>query len=62
MKVFVDDDACRGHGVCLAACPEVFDLSDGGYAVTLMSEVPAEHEDAVREAAAGCPERAITLD
>jgi len=62
VKVFVDDDACRGHGVCLAACPEVFDLSDGGYAVTLMSEVSAEHEDTVREAAGGCPERAIRLD
>ncbi|MGN0041881.1 ferredoxin, partial [Rhodococcus sp. (in: high G+C Gram-positive bacteria)] len=50
MKVSVDDDSCRGHGVCLALCPEVFDLSDGGYAVTLVSEVPAEHEDSVREA------------
>jgi ferredoxin len=62
VKVFVDDDACRGHGVCLAACPEVFDLSDGGYAVTLVSEVPAEHEESVREAAACCPEKAIRLD
>jgi ferredoxin len=61
VKVSVDDDSCRGHGVCLALCPEVFDLSDGGYAVTLVSEVPAEHEDSVREAAASCPERAITL-
>ncbi|MFD3813433.1 ferredoxin [Rhodococcus sp. NPDC058639] len=61
MKVSVDDDSCRGHGVCLALCPDVFDLSDGGYAVTLVSEVPAEHEDSVREAAASCPERAITL-
>ncbi|NMD96711.1 ferredoxin [Rhodococcus sp. BL-253-APC-6A1W] len=61
MKVSVDDDSCRGHGVCLALCPEVFDLSDGGYAVTLVSEVPAEHEDSVREAAASCPERAITI-
>ncbi|MGN5236952.1 ferredoxin [Rhodococcus sp. SJ-3] len=61
MKVHVDDDACRGHGVCLAICPEVFELSDGGYAVTLVSDVPAEHEDNVREAAASCPERAISI-
>ncbi|MEE2032890.1 ferredoxin [Rhodococcus chondri] len=61
MKVSVDDDACRGHGVCLATCPEVFDLSDGGYAVTLVSEVPSQHENAVRDAAANCPERAITV-
>ncbi|MCK0093893.1 ferredoxin [Rhodococcus sp. NPDC060086] len=61
MKVHVDDDACRGHGFCLAICPEVFELSDGGYAVTLVSEVPAEHEDNVREAVASCPERAISI-
>jgi len=61
VKVSVDDDSCRGHGVCLALCPEVFDLSDAGYAVTLVSEVPSEHEDSVREAAASCPEHAITI-
>ncbi|NLV80093.1 MAG: ferredoxin [Rhodococcus sp.] len=59
MKVRVDDDACRGHGVCLATCPEVFDLSDGGYAVVTVDEVPTEHADAVRDAASNCPERAI---
>ncbi|UYP18624.1 ferredoxin [Rhodococcus sp. Z13] len=61
MRVFVDDDTCRGHGACLAGCPEVFDLSDDGYAVTLVSEIPPEHEEAARQAAAACPERAIRL-
>ncbi|MET9830850.1 ferredoxin [Streptomyces sp. NPDC006385] len=60
MKATVDDDRCRGHGVCLTVCPEVFDLGDDGYAVTTMPEVPAAYERAVREAAAMCPERAIT--
>ncbi|MFC5754912.1 ferredoxin [Actinomadura rugatobispora] len=60
MKVTVDDDRCRGHGVCTALCPEVFTLNDDGYTVVENPEVPAEFEDAVRDAVAQCPERAIT--
>ena len=61
MKVSVDDDRCRGHGVCCSLCPEVFELSEDGYAVVADPDVPAEHQDAVRSAAATCPERAITV-
>ena len=61
MKVTVDEDRCRGHGVCCTICPEVFTLTDDGYSVALDAEVPAEYQDAVRSASASCPERAITL-
>jgi ferredoxin len=61
MKVTVDDDRCRGHGICCLACPEVFDLTDDGYAVAQTPQVPAEFEEAVRTAAASCPERAIVI-
>ncbi|HET6951780.1 MAG TPA: ferredoxin [Acidimicrobiales bacterium] len=61
MKVTVDDDQCCGHAVCWGLCPEVFDLSDDGFAVVQVSEVPPEHEDAVRKAVRQCPERAITI-
>ncbi|MER5756374.1 ferredoxin [Streptomyces sp. NPDC002088] len=61
MKVAVDDDRCRGHGICCVTCPEVFDLGDDGYAVVATPEVPAASEDDVRVAARSCPERAITL-
>ncbi|MBA4863577.1 ferredoxin [Streptomyces sp. PSKA54] len=60
MKVTVDDERCRGHGVCCVACPEVFVLTDDGYTVVETPEVPVEFEEAVRSAAASCPERAIT--
>lgn len=60
MRVAIDDDLCRGHGICCTLCPEVFDLSDDGYATVLVTEVPAEHEEAVRSAVVRCPERAIT--
>jgi ferredoxin len=59
MKVTVDEDKCRGHGMCLTFCPEVFEMTDDGWAVADPGEVPAEFEGAVREAIENCPERAI---
>ncbi|MDX6740759.1 ferredoxin [Actinocorallia sp. A-T 12471] len=61
MKVRIDDDNCRGHGICCTLSPDVFDISDDGYAVALVAEVPAASEQAVATAAARCPERAIIL-
>lgn len=60
MKVTVDDDRCRGHAVCCSLCPDVFTLTDDGYAEVRVPEVPAEFEQAVRAAVSRCPERAIT--
>jgi ferredoxin len=60
MKASVDDERCRGHGVCVTLCPEVFTLTDDGYAVAIESEVPPEFEGAVRDAVESCPENAIT--
>jgi ferredoxin len=61
MKVAIDEDRCRGHSVCCSVCPEVFDLTDDGYAMARTPEVPVEFEKAVQNAVASCPERAITV-
>jgi ferredoxin len=61
MKVVVDDDRCRGHGVCWTICPEVFELTDDGYAVATEGDVPPAQQAAVRDAGDSCPERAITV-
>jgi ferredoxin len=60
MKVWVDDQRCRGHGVCVTLCPEVFNLTDDGYAEAISEGVPTEFEDATREAIDCCPEQAIS--
>lgn len=62
MKAAVDDERCRGHGVCWSLCPEVFTLTDDGYSVVEVAEVPAALEQHVRDARDSCPEGAITLD
>jgi ferredoxin len=61
MKVAVDADVCAGHGVCVALAPDVFELTDDGYTVAKVDQVPAEHEAAVRAAANQCPTHAITI-
>ncbi|WP_040701791.1 ferredoxin [Nocardia vinacea] len=60
MKVSVDSDRCRGHGVCLSLCPEVFTLNDDGYAEVRTPDVPADFAGAVLVAVSACPEHAIT--
>ena len=59
MKDWVDDQRCRGHGVCDTLCPEVFNLTDDGYSEAISSNVPTEFEAATREAIDCCPEQAI---
>jgi ferredoxin len=59
MKVWVDDQRCRGHGVCVTLCPDVFNLTDDGYAEAIASVVPKEFEAATLEAIDCCPEQAI---
>jgi ferredoxin len=61
VKVTIDTDRCRGHGVCTTLCPGVFALNDDGYADVTAPEVPAEFEAAVLDAAGACPERAIEV-
>ncbi|MGY0499540.1 ferredoxin [Nocardia sp. FBN12] len=62
MKVTVDADRCRGHGACLGLCPEVFTLTDSGYAEAVAGAVPEHLEDAVADAVSACPESAIVVE
>ncbi len=42
--------------------PQSFELSDiDGHSAPVDEDVPAEHQEQVREAAHSCPERAITI-
>ncbi|WP_163506505.1 ferredoxin [Fodinicola acaciae] len=62
MKVTIDANKCSGHARCAATAPEVFELDDAGYAIPYDGEVPDGFEEAAREGAYACPERAITVD
>lgn len=61
MRVTVDADICGGHGACLSTAPEVFRLTDDGYAEVIVDEVPEELQAAVEQAALHCPTKAIIV-
>jgi ferredoxin len=45
--------------VCVTLCPDVFNLTDDGYAEAIASYLPTEFEAATREAIDCGPEQAI---
>ena len=61
MKAIVDEETCTGCGQCEEACPEVFEL-DGDLAKVIADPVPADAEDACRDAADDCPVEAIIIE
>jgi ferredoxin len=62
MRVHIDSTKCAAYGTCAERAPAVFRLDDWGYAALVGdSSVSPADESAVTEAAAGCPERAITI-
>ena len=62
MHISVDYTLCEGHGQCLMAAPDLFDLPDGADQVVVLNSDPPEsqRERAVR-AAAMCPALAIRV-
>jgi ferredoxin len=55
------EDTCTACGLCVDTCPDVFDMGDE-MAVVIVDEIPAEHEDAVQQAADECPVEAIIVE
>jgi ferredoxin len=63
VKVSVDSERCQGHTLCAMIAPDSFQLSDiDGTASPVNDVVPADQEDAVREAVHSCPEQAIAIE
>lgn len=63
MRVSIDAKVCQGHTLCNMNAPEVFGLrDDDGHAEVLLNPVPERYRAAAELAAAGCPERAITIE
>lgn len=56
----VNPDYCVGSGLCEMTCPEVFEVRD--IAHVKVDPVPPEWQEAVQEAARGCPTEAIGVE
>ncbi len=65
MRVWVNRARCKGYGLCLGSCPNVFDLDESGKAFVVdayVERVPEELAASARSAALHCPERAIEVE
>lgn len=63
MNLMIDELRCDAHGVCVAACPEVFALDDADDVVRLLTAEPDESlRDKVAKAASVCPKAAIRIE
>jgi ferredoxin len=63
MHITVDYGLCDGHGQCLLAAPDVFDLPDDSDHVVVLNADPAqEQHDSVIRAAAMCPAQALRVN
>ncbi|MGI6167387.1 MAG: ferredoxin [Eubacteriales bacterium] len=62
MKATIDREGCIACGLCIELCPEVFRMADDGLAEVYTDPVPAEVEDAAREAEESCPVSVIKVE
>ncbi len=62
MKVVVDYDLCEANAVCMAECPEVFEVDDDDNLQILIEEPGEELRAKVEAAVRLCPKQAIRLD
>ena len=61
MKISVDEERCKGHGLCAEQAPAVFSLDDNAELTCRFegAEVPDEHAAAARAAVGSCPVAAL---
>lgn len=62
MNVKVNNNACIGCGACAAICPDVFEITDEGYAKAKVEVVTEDKKEEVVEAKEGCPTSAIEAE
>ncbi len=63
MKVSVDSGRCQGHTLCSMIAPDSFELRRRRrHASPVFEVVPADQEDAVREAVQSCPSKPSSIE
>ncbi len=61
MTVKIDKDLCPACGLCTDSVPQVFKMGKD-VAEVISANVPANLENAVRDAASDCPAEAIIVE
>lgn len=62
MKVSVDREKCTALGICESLAPLHFEVDEDGELVLLQEEVSEQDLPLIRQAVAGCPTSALSLE
>jgi ferredoxin len=63
VKIRIDREKCEGHGRCYTLAPDLVEPDEIGNGQEIGDgDVPADQEDAARQAEANCPEHAVILE
>ena len=58
-KIIIDENACVGCGLCVTACPNIFELGEDGIAKVKTNEC-ADYD--LHDVASQCPVNCITIE
>ena len=61
MHISWDFDQCEADAICVGMAPDVFELGDDDYLVSLQEYLPADRTEELRQVVASCPKSALTL-
>jgi ferredoxin len=61
MRIVVDRQLCKGHGVCMEEAPGVFETSRAGKMTLLVESPPEEQREKVMAAVKYCPTGALSV-
>jgi ferredoxin len=62
VKVIVDFDLCTSNAVCMGIAPEVFEVREDGFLYVLNDSPGPAFDERLRQAVAGCPNGAISIE
>ena len=62
MKIVVDFDKCASNARCMKVAPDIFEVREDGFLYVLQEEPPEALRARVLEAAAACPNAAISVE
>lgn len=62
MRITADLGKCRAYGNCLAAAPDIYDLTEDDVVMILEPNPAPDREEAARSGVRQCPSKALAVE